>query len=453
MDFKFPDVGEGITEGELVRWRVKAGDKVKVDQVIAEVETDKAVVEIPIPYSGKIKKLNYKPGQIIKVGHSMLEIETSGKIEIKKVEKGAGVIGDIKVSNEEIKLPVGNINKNPTKDTSGILAMPYVRRMAMDLGVDISRIKGSGKNGEITIEDVRASTGNVGANVCKVGGGVVCNWNDKLFNPPSEDGAKKERKYDFYGYLERIPFKSIRRTVAKNMVQSINTSAHVTHHDEADVTDLWNLRSREKLDAEKKKIKLTFLAYYIKALCECFKKHPLLNSTLDLDSQEIVIKKYYNIGIAVDTNDGLVVPVIKRCDFKSMLDIAKGIEQMAEKARNKKLDILDLQGGSFTITNYGSIGGRFATPIINFPESAIIGFGRIYEKPVVYYERNASGEKVGRMRVEVRKIQPFSITFDHRILDGAECARFSNLFMWYLENPEKIPKSEDVVANKSEEKK
>jgi pyruvate dehydrogenase E2 component (dihydrolipoamide acetyltransferase) len=232
------------------------------------------------------------------------------------------------------------------------------------------------------------------------------------------------KKYDFFGYVDRIPLKGVRKVTAEHMTKSAYTAPHVTHMDEVDVTELAELREREKATAEKKQIHLTYLPFIVKALIAALKEHPLLNASLDDEHGEIIIKKYYNIGIAVDTPDGLIVPVVKNAQDKSIMEIAKEIEDLAQRAQTRKLDLMDMRGSSFTITNIGVIGGLHATPIINWPDVAILATGKIYDK-VVYKDE----------KITVRKHLPFSIAFDHRVVDGAEVARFANALRQRLEDP------------------
>ena len=405
-EFKFPDVGEGITEGEIVKWVVKEGDKVKEDDVLGQIETDKAVVDIPSPKSGTILKIHIKEGEIVKVGETLVTIgEESEKIsekkkEIKKEErKTTSVVGSLEEAEEEIPI----IKESKVVKEKEVLAMPYVRKLAKELNVDITRIKGSGKDSRITEEDIRNA---------KV---------EKLEEKKPE--FKIVKKYDIYGYVERVPLKGVRKTIARNMIRSSNEIAAVTSMDDVDITKLSEIREKEKKIAEEKGVKLTFLPFIIKAVITALKEHPYLNSSLE--NEEIILKKYYNIGVAIDTEYGLLVPVVKGVEQKSILDIAKEIFSLADKARNRKIDLADLKGGTFTITNYGSIGGNYGTPIINYPEAAILGLGRIFDRVMSINKR-----------LEVRKILPLSLTFDHRILDGAEAARFLNKLKGYLEDPD-----------------
>ena len=293
---------------------------------------------------------------------------------------------------EEI-IPASSEHKIPAGEKA-ITVLPSVRKLAKDLGVDLNKFPVSGAR--ITKEDVNA--------VAKTVPRVV-------------------KKYDLWGYVERVPFKGIRKTTAKNMVQSAYTIPHVTHMDEADITELVKIREKEKFNAGKKGINITYTPFIVKAVIAALKEHPLLNSTLDEENGEIIIKKYYNIGIAVDIEDGLIVPVVKVADQKTLLQLGKEMHDLSEKAKNRTIDLGDLKGGTFTITNIGVIGGIFATPIINYPEAAILATGKIHDKPLVV---NGS--------IEIRKVLPLSLSFDHRIIDGAEAARFVNTLKGYLED-------------------
>ena len=406
-EFKFPDVGEGIEEGELVEWLVKEGEIIKEHQPIAKIETDKAVVDIPSPKSGRILKLNFKAGDTVKVGQVLAVIggekeQLETKQEKKEERKTTSVVGNLEESDEEF---IVKKESKQTKQEKKILATPAVRKLAKELNVDISTIEGSGDDGRIMEDDIRkASNGDVPVEI----------------NERNE--IKVTKKYDLYGYVGRIPLKGIRKTIAVNMSRANNEIAHVTSMDDADITELNNLKEKEKKNAEEKGIKLTFLPFIIKAVVAGLKAYPIINSTLE--DEEIIIKKYYNIGVAVETEYGLVVPVVKGVDQKSILDLAKEIFDLAEKAKSRKIDLGDLKGGTFTITNYGSIGGSYGTPIINYPEAAILGIGRAKDMAVVVDSK-----------MVIRKILPLSLTFDHRILDGAVAGRFLNEIKKHLEDP------------------
>lgn len=384
FNFVLPDLGEGITEGEIRKWLVKTGDAVEEHQTVLEIETDKAVVEIPSPKKGVISKINKDEGEIAKVGEVLMTIsEAAGetieeKPETKERPKSVSVVGVLPEEEEEEE----------------ILATPAVRALAKELGVKLEKVKGSGPGGSITKQDVTDA---------------------------SEKGKKAE---DQYGNFEIIPLKGLRRTIAKNLVLSQKMTAFVTGMDEADITELWELREKEKKSLLDKGIHLTFLPFFIKAVHRALTGHPMLNASVDEEREEIIVKKYYNIAIAVDTPDGLMVPVIKDADKKTILELAKEVQELSQKARDRKIKIEEMKGSSFTITNYGHFGGTFATPIINYPDVAILGTGKISEKPWV---------KNGQ--IEIRKILPLSLTFDHRVTDGVDSAKFLSMVIKYLEDP------------------
>jgi pyruvate dehydrogenase E2 component (dihydrolipoamide acetyltransferase) len=409
-DFKFPDVGEGITEGEIVKWVVNEGDHVEADQTIVEVETDKAVVELPSPYAGTVLKILVKEKDIVKVGDVLVTIGEEGEditgkeleIEVENVEKdkpAPALVGEIKESSQEI---------------IEIKATPKVRRLAKEMSVDLKTVQGTGYEGRITEEDILKTKGK----------------EPEILEPVQQEKkppVKIKAKFDFYGGLERIPLRGIRRATARKMSESVNKAAHVTHFEEADATELVRIREGYKQKANQKTIKLTFLPFIVKAVVAALKEHPLLNAILDDEDEEIIIKKYFNIGIAVDVPDGLIVPVIKAADQKSLFDLAEEIQKLAEGAKERSLDLADLQGGTFSITNVGMLGGEFATPIINYPEVAILATMRIKDRV-----------RVENGGIKIKKTLPLCLSFDHRVLDGAEAARFMNDLIQFLENPRRL---------------
>ena len=415
-EFKFPDVGEGIHEGEIVKWFVKEGDKIKADDPLGEIETDKAIVEMPSPKSGKIMKLHVHAGGIIHVGETMVTIledheteEDAKKHMEKKAEQKndvpytGSVVGFLEEAKDVKPLQATAKQESSAKSQDvGITATPAVRNLAKQLNVDLATLIGTGPGGRITIEDIQKS-----------GSGKK--------EPTAAAGIKVVRKYDFFGYIDRVPLHGVKKAVAAKMTESIFTAAQLTNMHEADATDLYSLREKEKAKYEKEGIKLTFMPYIVKAVALCLKDHPNLNASLEGD--EIILKKYYNIGVAVDSDEGLFVPVVKGAQDKDIKTIAKEIEKLANDVKIRKANMMDLKGGSFTISNLGAVGVEFFTPIINYPESAILGVGRIVEKPVV---RNG--------KIEIRKILPLSLTYDHRIVDGAQAARFMNDVMKSLES-------------------
>lgn len=414
VEFKFPDLGEGIAEGEIKKWLVKKGDVIEVDQSLAEVETDKAVVEVPSPSAGKVLDLRFKEGDIVLVGEVLAVIGEEGEKpeKAKPTEKVVERKPSISVVGE---LPEAPEEAEPVEKPKEVLATPKVRKLAEELKVEISKITGSGKDGRVLEKDVRAAVEKV----------VL---EPEVKEKVEEKKPKKVPKFDLYGWVDRVPVRGVRRTTSKRMVESLQKTAPVTSTEMADVTKLVELRTREKeVVMRTRGVKLTYMPFIVKAVVEALKEHPYLNAVMDDENEEIILKRYYNIGIAVAIEDGLIVPVIKGADQKSIFELAEDIQRLAEAANNRTIDIADLKGGTFTITNYGVIGGLFGTPIINYPEAAILGAGAIRDTPMV-----KDGE------VKVRKVIHLSLTFDHRVLDGAEAQKFLNTLVRYLEDPELI---------------
>ncbi len=411
-EFKFPDIGEGLTEGEIVRWLVKEGDEVKEGQPLVEVETDKALAEIPSPRTGVILKILAKEKEIVKVGQVIVVFGEKGEALAAPPPKpkSVGVVGELEEAPEEAPSIIAKAEpvKTPLVSEHAI-ATPAVRALAKELGVDINKVQGTGPESRVLEKDIRQ----------------FAESKEKPAEP--EKKIAKVKKYDLYGYVDRIPLRGVRRSIAKAMVKSKYTAPHVTAMDEADVTALWKIREKEKKAAEKKGIKLTILPFIIKAVLAGLNEHPYLNASLDDENEEIILKKYFNIGVATDTPEGLMVPVVKNAKDKSILQIADELTKLVEKARNRTIDLADLRGGTFTISNYGALGGIYATPIINYPEVAILGVGKIKDTPVV---RNG--------KLVVRKILSLALSFDHRVVDGGEGARFLNTVIARLEDPDLI---------------
>ena len=419
FEFKLPDLGEGLTEGEIVKWLVKVGELLEEGQVFVQVETDKAVIEIPSPRKGVVLKLGAAEGETVQVGRVIIVIGEPGekpeavpKPKEVKARPSVGVVGELEEApeEEEVKKAEKVAPKAPPTAIEGpeILAVPMVRKLAADLKVDLRTIKGTGPQGRITKEDVQKAA--------------------KEKKPPEKEIPEKAiqaaRKYDLYGYIERVPLRGMRKTIANAMVKSKSTIPHAAGLDEADVTQLVALKGRAKERAVQKKIHLTILPFVIKAVAAALEEHPYVNSSMDDEGSEIMLKKYYNIGVAVDTKDGLMVPIVKNAKGKNIFQLAAELSDLSEKARNRTIDLADLKGGTFTITNFGAMGGIYGFPIIHHPEVAILGMGRIVEKPIV---------KDGK--IEVRKILPLSLSFDHRVVDGAEAVRFMATVIQLLEDP------------------
>lgn len=393
-----PDIGEGIAEGEILKWLVKEGENVKEEQPLVEVMTDKVNVQIPSPRGGKVSKILAKEGETVKVGQVIIVIDSGDgqRVEQKQAEPMSRPETTFSQQLKPQQQP------GAASGAVGVLATPATRKLAREMGVDVARLRGSGSMGRITDEDVRrAAQGKTAA------------------GPATVTTRSAERPNE-----ERVPVRGLRKIVAERMTKSIHTTAQVTHVDEADMTELVLLREAFKGSAEKRGVKLTFLPLMIKAVIPALKEFPYVNASLDDQAGEIVLKKSYNIGIATDTENGLVVPVVKDADKKDVFEIAAEIQHLAAKARSGQLTLDDVHGSTFTITNQGSVGGLFATPIINYPESAILGTHKISKRPVV---------REGK--IEVRDVMYLSLSFDHRILDGAYAARFVNRVISVIQDP------------------
>jgi pyruvate dehydrogenase E2 component (dihydrolipoamide acetyltransferase) len=395
FEFHLPDIGEGVAEGEVVKWLVKEGDEIKENQPLVEIMTDKVNVEIPSPKKGSILRLMAKEGEVIRVGQVLLVIG----------EKGEQATATTLPPTATTQIAVPSAKKEPAvpmvpKREREILATPATRQLARDAGVDLSLVQGTGPGGRITEEDVRQY---------------------KAGTPSPVASVKFSGKM---GGEVRIPLRGIRRKTAEHMIRSKHLAAHVTHVDEVDMTEIVQLREKAKGSVEQRGVKLTYLPFIIKALIPALKQYPYLNSTFDDEKQEIVLKKYYNIGIATNTDQGLVVPVLKDADHKSIAQLAEEIAKLSEKARTGRLTLDEVQGSTFTITNVGSIGGMFATPIINYPEAAILGVHKVTKRPVVKDNQ-----------IVIRDMTYLSVSFDHRAIDGAMAAEFMNVIKQYLEDP------------------
>ena len=433
FEFKFPDIGEGLDEGVIMKWLVQEGDEVKEGDSVVEVETDKVTAEIPSPKTGKILELKAEKGDTIHVGNVFIVIEVEGaespedekigeqeevkdELEEKQEvveEETAGVVGEVIASSEVIAPSTEEYHGPKKPEKAGkVLATPVARKMAKDLGVDISRVQGTGPNGRVMKEDIQKA---------KDGG----------LKKPAEVKAPKEEfvapvTLDDERY-ERIPLTKIRQTIASRMTQSRFTIPHTTAMDEVDVTKLDEFRRKYKDILKEEDVNLTYLPFIAKAVIVALKKLPEFNSELDEEKQELILKHFYNIGIATDTDRGLMVPVVKDLDKLSIVEIAKAIDEVTTKAKENKISINELRGGTFSITNYGSIGGHFGIPIINYPEAAILGLGRVVKKPIVLDDE-----------IVIAKVLPLSLSYDHRTIDGASGSRFLNILKELLSDPEML---------------
>lgn len=414
FEFKLPDVGEGIHEGEIVRWRVALGEEVKEDQPLIEVETAKAIVELPSPKAGFILKMNGKEGETIHVGDVVVVIgakdekltealtpaagaPTSTPAAAEPKKELQGVVGEIPMKMEGFSLPTRTAEGVPPASV-GLKIMPRIRKLAQDLGVNLANVKGTGNGGEVTEADVRGAQGTTGQS-----GNVQ----------PKSPAPKLN--FENFGSVNRTKLKGMRKAIAEHMVLSMQTIPHVTHCDEFDASNLVKRRAAQKPDAEKSGIKLTYLAYIVQAAVTCLKEFPEFNASIDDSTNEVVYKNYMNIGIAVDTPEGLMLPIIKDANQKDLFTIAEEIVELAEKARSRKIVQTDIEGGSFSITNIGSIGGTEATPIIPYGQSTILGVMKMTDTPVAV-----------EGKVEIRPVMSLCLSYDHRLIDGAQAARFMN---------------------------
>lgn len=413
FNFKLPDIGEGIHEGEIIKWFVKEGDEIQEDDPICEVQNDKAVVEIPSPVSGIVQKIHVEEGSVAVVGDVLITFDAEGYEDEEPAEVKEEPVEEEKVAPEA---PATSVDEGPKKL---VIAMPSVRKYARENNVNIAEVKGTGKNGRILKEDIdRFLSGEQEPDVAAKA--------DQTETAVTEETAKVVASRG--EYIEtREKMSPIRKAIANAMVNSKTKAPHVTLMDEVDVTELVAHRKKYKEIAAQENIKLTYLPYVVKALVSAAKKYPIINASIDEETDEIIYKHYYNIGIAADTDRGLLVPVVKDADRKSLFEISQEISELAEKARSGKIAPHEMQGASTTITNIGSAGGQWFTPIINYPEAAILGIGRIAEKPVV---RN--GEIV------IAPVLAVSLSFDHRLIDGATAQLALNQIKKLLNDPQLI---------------
>jgi len=419
FEFKFPDIGEGIADGTLMKWLVNKGDSINEGDSVAEVETDKVTTEIPSPKTGKVLELKFKEGDTINVGHVFITIEVKGTENLTKPiesetevveEETAGVVGEVIASSEIIPPSTEEVSVS-TKPTKGrkVLATPVARKLAKDLGIDINTIVGTGPNGRVMKEDIQRAKEEVTQSLQDIKEPTPTKIPSTIITQENE---------------ERIPLTKIRKTISERMTQSKFTIPHTTAMDEIDITNLDEFRRKYKDLLIEEDVKLTYLPFIIKAVIVALKKYPQFNASLDEVNEELVLKYYYNIGIATDTNRGLMVPVVKNADKLSIVELSKAIVEVSTRAKENKSQLHELRGGTFSVTNYGSIGGLFSTPIINYPESAILGLGRVVQKPIVKDDE-----------IVIAKVLPVSLSYDHRIIDGASGAHFINLLKELLSDP------------------
>ncbi len=423
-EFKLPDPGEGIHEAEVVEILVSEGDEVEEGQSVVVMETDKAANEVPSPYTGTIKEIKVEEGQMVRVGETVMifsvEGQAAGKEEAAEkepVEEGAG---EEEAAEEAAKEQ--EAGEKAEKKKEPVPASPATRRLARELDVDLAAVSGSGPHGRVTDEDVRKA-----AEEKPEEEKAAEDKAEAAGKGAAEEEEKAEKLPDFskWGPVERKPLRSVRRTIAKRTALSWKTIPHVTHEDQADITDLEHFRADQKETIQEQGAALTLTPFILKAAVAALKEHPRFNASLDSESEEILYKHYYHIGVAVDTERGLLVPVIRDVDRKSLSQLALELYELAERTRNGEASLEEMSGATFTITNVGSLGGTGFTPIINHPQAAILGMARSTWRPVVQ-------GVPPKHKVVPRLMLPLALGFDHRLADGADAARFMNNIIEYL---------------------
>ena len=439
--FKLPDLGEGIHEGEILSVRVSVGDEVKEGDIIMEVETDKAAVEIPSPYTGTVEEVLVKPGDTVKVGDVLVTFRTAeaeapaARAEGREVVRPEKEVAPPKLKRAEPGRPAPERPAAPpeiARKEGPVPASPATRRLARELNVDLSQVTPTGPGGLVTAEDVRG-------------------FAEKGPKPeeallPREEGREEKPEearpvvvpapmlpdFSKWGPVERVPLRSIRKATAKQMALAWSQIPHVSNHDVADMTKLDLFRKKHKAEIEAKGGRLTHTVFALKAVATALKAFPRFNSTIDTEAGEIVLKQYYHIGVAVATDDGLIVPVIRDVDRKSILDLSVELKEKADRTRQRKVGLDELQGGTFTITNVGHMGGGQFIPIINYPQVAILGMGAATMQPAVMGDEKQGYEIVPRLRM------PLVVCIDHRVLDGADVIPFMRMIVENLEDPEQL---------------
>lgn len=469
-EFKLPDLGEGIHEGEIVKVLVSVGDQVKEDQPILEVETDKATVEIPSPFTGTVSDIRVSAGDLVNVGDVLIVFDGEGApaegapAEEARAEEAArppeateeqvAAAFDVQPRQEarpEEKpqeraappAPPAAEREAPPEREGPVPASPSTRRLAREMGVDLRRVRGSGPGGLVTAEDVRNFASGDGARAAEpvsepappreaerrpaprpAGEEVSAIRSTAVPVPPMPD-------FQRWGEVERVPLRSVRRATARHMALAWSQIPHVSHQDVADVTELEALRNKYKGELAEQGGSLSLTVFVLKAAVAALKAHPRFNASLDTETEDLVLKKYYHIGVAVDTERGLLVPVIRDVDRKSMAELAVELKELVERTREGKIDLEEMQGGTFTITNPGPLGGIAFAPIVNYPEVAILGMARATWQPVVQ-GNGPSGAIVPRLML------PLILAFDHRVVDGADAARFVSMIVELLEAPDRL---------------
>jgi pyruvate dehydrogenase E2 component (dihydrolipoamide acetyltransferase) len=415
--FVLPDLGEGLVEAEIRAVLVHEGDVVKEDSPLLEVETDKAQVEIPSPFAGRVEKIHVEPGQTVKVGQPLVSFADAG---------GAPAPARPAPAAAAPMAPVSQPAAVQRAEGGPVAAAPSTRRLAREMGVNLHAVRGTGPGGRITDDDVRASAGKPATTPAAPARAAAPAGPAK---PLAMVGLEPPQlpKFEQWGPVERQPLSHLRRTIAERMALSAALIPHVSHFDKVDITDLNAIVTRSFETAKERQVTLTLTSFILKAAALALAEHPQFNASLDAGAGELILKRYCHLGIAVATERGLIVPVIRDVDKKPVMELARELAALAQRVRDGKATLDDLRGGTFTVTNIGALGGTGAVPIINYPEVAILGVARGREEPVV-----RGGQIV------VRTMLPITLTFDHRVADGADGARFAQAIIWRLEAPETL---------------
>ena len=419
--FALPDLGEGLTEAEIVKVLVNEGDVLTEDAPLLEVETDKATVEIPSPFAGRVARIHVRPGQSVKVGDVLVTFEDA--VGAEPGGGGGPAPANATVRSTAMAPSSGSVAAGP------VPATPATRRLARELGVELRAVRGTGPGGRIMDDDVKAAVGAAGRPGAAAGADGLAPERPAVARPLAAVGVEPPAlpRFEQWGPVERQPLSHLRRTIAERMTLSATLIPHVTHFDRADITELDAIIRRNVEPARERSLTLTLTSFLLKAAALALQEHPQFNASLDPAAGELIVKRYHHLGVAVATERGLIVPVIRDVDHKPLVEVQRELAALAQRVREGKATLEDLRGGTFTITNIGALGGTGAIPIINYPEVAILGVARGREEPVVH-----EGKIVPRM------LLPISLTFDHRIADGADGARFAAAIVRRLERPEQL---------------
>lgn len=433
VEFKLPDLGEGIHEGEIIEVLVSVGDKVLDGQPVMVIETDKATTEVPAPVSGVVKEIRVKPGDVVKVGSVLMTFEVEGGAAVvpplakgppeKKTGKQSGAPTRAEVPSKPVA-PLPMASEGP------VAATPSTRRLARELGVDLRMVAPTGPGGRVTPEDVRHYA-DLQARPAPAPAPHAGEPEEKAPHAVPAPAVEPLSACDPFGAIERVPLRSVRRATARHLAKAWAEIPHVSHHDVADITELEAFRQKHKAEVKEAGGVLTMTVFVLKAAVAALKAFPRFNSSIDAEREEIILKRYYNIGVAVDTDRGLIVPVIRDVDRKSIRELAVEFTSLAERTRLGKAERDEMGGGTFTLTNIGPLGGTGFSPIVNHPQVAILGMARARLQPVVRGD-------LERYEIVPRLMLPLIIAFDHRVVDGADAARFLVMIIKALENPEEL---------------